>query len=366
MPKYRVFTISKPDRLVVDFEKSDLDFNINNFSNYFVLKTRRSINSKGQTRIVFDLKKPFEVKKFRIFKIDGKYYLAIDLTPKSVVKHTSGDASKSFLFKAGSDPIGGLIDKKAVGVKYSNIGNITKKTSAKSVVKKKVRIVKKPVIVIDAGHGGKDPGTIGKFARSKEKYVVLGYAKELRKQLNSTGKYRVYLTRDKDYFIPLRGRVSKARKVKADLFISLHADASPNRKTQGLSIYTLSETSSDKESAMLAKKENKSDIVGGADFSGASGDILNILINLSQRSTMNESAKFAEMAIREVRRHKIKTLQNTHRFAGFRVLTAPDVPSVLIELGYLSNKSEEKKLNSSWHRKKVCKALVSSIGKYFR
>jgi N-acetylmuramoyl-L-alanine amidase len=156
-----------------------------------------------------------------------------------------------------------------------------------------------------------------------------------------------------------------SRNKKADLFISLHADASPDRDTYGLSIYTLSDSSSDKQAALLAQKENKSDIIGGADFSDASGDILKTLINLSQRNTMNESAKFAEIAIRSVRGNGVETLQRTHRFAGFRVLTAPDVPSVLIELGYLSNKKEEKRLNSLNHKKQVSEALVKAVDKYF-
>jgi N-acetylmuramoyl-L-alanine amidase len=224
----------------------------------------------------------------------------------------------------------------------------TKKDGKNSlaVIKKK----QKPIIVIDPGHGGKDPGTIGNYARSKEKNITLAYARELKIALDKTKKYKVYLTRNSDIFIPLSRRVEMARKVKADLFISLHANSAANRKASGLSIYTLSETSSDKQAELLAQKENRADIIAGADFSNASPDIMKTLIDLSQRDSMNSSAIYANLAIKSMQNFDIEILNNTHRFAGFRVLTAPDMVSVLIELGYLSNKSEEKKLNDVKYR----------------
>ncbi|MFT6106281.1 MAG: N-acetylmuramoyl-L-alanine amidase [Rickettsiales bacterium] len=340
IPKYRVFTISKPDRLVLDFDDSTLTFSLKKFSYPLFSSARSSLNNTKQLRVVFDLKKSFKLKKSTITKVNNdKYYLIVDLVPKD-------NAKKSH--KNPNDLIGKLIDEKT--------GTITYKI-------KKTR--KLPIILIDAGHGGKDPGATGRYFRSKEKNITLGYARELKRHLDATKKFKVFLTRNSDYFIPLNGRVAKARKIKADLFISLHADSSPNKKTSGLSIYTLSETSSDKQAAHLARKENKSDIIGGADFSDASGDILKTLINMSQRSTMNESAKFAEIVIKSIRESRLTTLQRTHRFAGFRVLTAPDIPSVLIELGYLSNREEEKRLGSLRHKRSVSKALVRSIRKYF-
>ena len=234
-------------------------------------------------------------------------------------------------------------------------------TNSLAIIKKK----QIPVIVIDPGHGGKDPGAIGQYARSKEKNITLAYAKELKIALDKTKKYKVYLTRNKDIFIPLGRRVEMARKAKADLFISLHANSASNKKVYGLSIYTLSETSSDKQAELLAQKENRADIIAGANFSGASPDIMKTLINLSQRDSMNNSAIFANLAIKLVKNFDIEILNNTHRFAGFRVLTAPDMVSVLIELGYLSNKSEEKKLNDFKYRKKLAAGLVVSIDSYF-
>ncbi len=344
--KYKVFTLSNPKRLVVDFNKSILTTNVKNLTNPLFSSIRNSLNNQGRLRIVFDLKSSIKIQNSSIIKDkNNKYYLAINLLPKNqkLSKKTPAKAPKYV------DQITRLLDKETGVVKY-----IVKKTKAR------------PIIIIDSGHGGKDPGTIGRYARSKEKYVTLGYARELKRQLDKTKKYKVFLTRNKDYFIPLNERVGIARRMKANLFISLHADSSTNRETSGLSIYSLSETSSDKQAELLARKENKSDIVGGANFSNTSGDILKTLINLSQRSTMNDSAKFAEIVIKSIKKNNIETLQKTHRFAGFRVLTAPDVPSVLIELGYLSNKREERKLNSLIHKRKVSRALVEAIEKYFK
>lgn len=361
-PQYRVFTVENPERLVVDFDDTDLVGDISNLSNPLFSSVRNSLNNQDQLRIVFDLKNSVKIDKSAIIKSKNKYYLSVQLSYENVIAPTSKTTATSQTAtpsptpktlsaptpKPTTDPIVKLVDKETGTIKY--------------VIKRPKTM---PTIIIDSGHGGKDPGTIGKFARSKEKFVTLGYARELKRQLDLTKKYKVFLTRDKDFFIPLNERVGIARRMKADLFISLHADSSPDSDTSGLSIYSLSETSSDKQAELLAQKENKSDIIGGADFSDASGDILKTLINLSQRNTMNDSAKFAEIVIKSIRENNVETLQKTHRFAGFRVLTAPDVPSVLIELGYLSNRDEEKRLNSLKHKKDVAESLVNSVEKYF-
>ena len=342
-PQYKVFTIPNPERLVIDFNDAVLVANINDFSHPLFLSLRNNSHNSEQLRIVFDLKSSVKINRSTLTKSGvNKYYVTINLFPDD------RNIYKKAPYKTGGEPINKAIYKKTDRVKY-----VVKNAKAP------------PTIIIDAGHGGKDPGTIGKFGKSKEKDITLGYARELKRQLDKTKKYKVFLTRDQDYFISLNERVDKARKVKADLFISLHADSSPDDNTSGLSIYSLSEKSSDKQAGLLAQKENKSDIIGGADFSDESGDILKTLINLSQRSTMNDSAKFAEIVIKSILENNIETLQKTHRFAGFRVLTAPDVPSVLIEMGYLSNQAEEKKLNSLQHKKEVSEALVDAVGNYF-
>lgn len=223
----------------------------------------------------------------------------------------------------------------------------------------------KPVVVIDAGHGGKDPGAIG-VNGTREKDVVLKMSRELKNALQATGRYQVHLTRDDDRFIPLHGRVNIARNRKADLFISVHADslAKPNTSVQGSTIYTLSEVASDKEAARAAARENKSDMIGGVDLTTENYEVSSILIDLVQRETMNLSAKFANMAIDSLS-SRINVKSKAHRFAGFAVLKGVDTPSILLEIGYLSNKNEEQLLNQPGYRAKLAAGLVESINTFF-
>ena len=220
------------------------------------------------------------------------------------------------------------------------------------------------VIVIDPGHGGADPGAIGRSG-TYEKHITLGVAKEFAKTLKKTGRYKVILTRKRDKYIPLRKRVAIARTSEADLFISVHADSVKNRRIRGASVYTLSENASDKEAAELARKENKSDLIFGKDLSNEDFQVANILIDLAQRETMNHSARFANILVNELR-HATRVLPRTHRFAGFRVLKAPDVPSVLLELGFLSNRQDEVSLRTKKYRNKIAKAIVKSVDNYFK
>ncbi|MEQ1789661.1 MAG: N-acetylmuramoyl-L-alanine amidase, partial [Rickettsiales bacterium] len=222
---------------------------------------------------------------------------------------------------------------------------------------------KPPLIVIDAGHGGVDPGTIGKNG-TKEKDLVLGYAKELRNKLLKLKKYRVVLTRSDDEFIMLRGRVAIARREKASLFISIHADSAENSSARGLSVYTVSEKASDKEAETLAARENKSDIIGGMDLSTERADVADILISLAQRETKNNSATFADFLVVNLRK-RVNMLPNSHRFAGFAVLKAPDIPSVLIEVGFLSHPDEEREVKSKHYRNKVVDGIADGIDAYF-
>ena len=232
--------------------------------------------------------------------------------------------------------------------------------------KPKIQKIRKPIIVLDAGHGGIDGGATSR-AGTKEKYVVLSFAKKLQKALNNTGKYKVYLTRKGDYFIKLRDRVKISRKLKADLFISLHADSVPGRNSsaRGASIYTLSDKSSDKEAAALARKENRSDILAGVQFKNETKVVASILIDLAQRDSKTKSVKFANLAVGQMKGN-VKVRKKPVKFAGFRVLKAPDVPSVLIELGYLSNKYDERNLKSNGWQNKMVGSLKRSIDRYFK
>jgi len=221
----------------------------------------------------------------------------------------------------------------------------------------------KPLVIIDPGHGGVDPG-----AQSRqgiyEKHVVLALSREIRRQLLASGRYRADLTRDRDVFIRLRDRVAIARKKGGDLFISVHADSIRNSRVSGPSVYTLSEKASDKEAAELAERENKADLIAGMDLSHESADVANILIDLAQRESMNQSARFAGILVSELG-NKTEVLPRPHRFAGFAVLKAPDLPSVLLETGFLSNSADERRLTSKSYRRQLAAAIVAAIDGYF-
>lgn len=220
-------------------------------------------------------------------------------------------------------------------------------------------------VVIDAGHGGVDPGAIG-INGTYEKDVTLAMARELKRQLEASGRYKVVMTRDEDMFVRLRERVAKARAVDGELFISIHADSMRSHDSRGASIYTLSENASDDEAAALAARENRADIIAGVDLSRENKEVASILIDLAQRETMNHSVTFAGHLVAELG----KTIQlipvRPQRVAGFAVLKAADMPSALIELGYLSNKADEQMLTQPAQRAKVAGALMRAIDLYFQ
>lgn len=222
----------------------------------------------------------------------------------------------------------------------------------------------KRTIIIDPGHGGPDPGTVSEN-RTLEKDITLKYARMLARTLRATQKYDVVMTRDQDKFISLGQRVKIGRLKKGDLFISLHADSSPKRSTRGLSIYTLSKIASDKEAARLASKENKADLFLGIDFDSEIPEVANILIDLTKRETMNLSVTFAQ-TLKSSLKSRLRLLDNTHRFANFAVLRTPDIPAVLVELGYLSNRDDERMLKSSTYLNKVCEGIAAAIDQYYK
>lgn len=220
----------------------------------------------------------------------------------------------------------------------------------------------KPLVVIDPGHGGIDPGAIGND--TMEKAITLAVAKAVKKELEATGRFRAMLTRDKDVYLPLRDRFRVARENGAELFISLHADSHANSKTRGASVYTLSEKASDSEAAALAAKENKSDVIAGVDLTHESKVVSGILIDLAQRETINLSARFAKLMVNALKKDTLM-LGNSHRFAGFAVLKAPDVPSVLLEMGYISSDEDQQLLTSKKHQRKLARAITQAIEGYF-
>ena len=226
----------------------------------------------------------------------------------------------------------------------------------------------KPLVVIDAGHGGVDPGAIGQSLNGRqglrEKDVTLKIAKAIRDELVASGRARVALTREDDRFLVLRERFGIARRLKADLFISIHCDSVGQGDATGASAYTLSEIASDKEAARLAVRENKADAIGGVDLGGAGADVRSILIDLTQRETMNASAGFARLLGREAK-PMIPVKAVFHRMASLMVLKAPDMPSVLFETGYISNPTEADFLNSGDGRERIAESVSRAVEVHF-
>jgi N-acetylmuramoyl-L-alanine amidase len=214
-----------------------------------------------------------------------------------------------------------------------------------------------PLVVLDPGHGGKDPGTIG-VTGTHEKRITLAAAQELKKQLEATGRCRVAMTRTRDVFVPLGGRVEFARKRNADLFISMHADSAPGAR--GASVYTLSDRASDGLSAGLAQRENQADLRGGLHLPPVSPEVERILFSLVRQETRAGSERMAASVVRSLG-GEVPLLPNTHRQAAFAVLKAPEVPSVLVEMGFLSDRRDEAALKRPAHRAKVAKALAEGV-----
>lgn len=323
------FLLDSPNRLVIDLKNATVSGSPKVAKNRLISDFRvgNKPDIKGK-RLVFDINNNVNIKKkFTIEPQAGQknWRLVIDLSSQGL-----------------SDP--------------------SPKSNLKNAYSGAVK--RKKIVVLDPGHGGKDPGAIGRSYRTYEKNITLSMGKELKKQLEAKG-FKVYMTRSTDIFIPLRKRVAIARSYHADLFISIHADSAANRSARGLSVYTLSETASDKEAAALAERENKADIIDGMDFSDNSPEINDVLISLSQNDSRNKSSKFAGYVVNEMRQ-KVKLVSNAHKFAGFAVLKAPDIPSVLIELGYLSNYTEEKSLRQPAYRRKLGEAITKSVVRYFK
>lgn len=324
---YKVFTLKNPERLVIDIENTDFaeDLNPQLANINYLNKLRFGKMENGVGRIVAEVDFPPEVKKDFI------------LPPQS-----------GFAWRLVVD----------VETTKSDYAEVEKK---KEVAAKPVR---KPLLMIDAGHGGKDCGAIS-ISGSYEKHLTLKMAKELRDKLLKTGRYNVMMTRSDDRALALRQRVQMARNAKADVFISIHADSAHNSAAKGLSVYTLSERASDSEAAALAERENKADAVIGMDFSDKPQDVATILIDLVRRDTMNNSSILADYMVVEMKKN-VTVLPNTHRFAGFAVLKAPDIPSVLVEIGYLSNRKEELMLRRPEYREKLASSMVKALDKLFK
>lgn len=219
------------------------------------------------------------------------------------------------------------------------------------------------VVALDPGHGGVDPGAISPHG-IYEKNLTLATARELARQLELTGRYRIVLTRRGDTYVSLRERVLLARTSHAELFLSIHADTLPDRAMRGLAVYTLSNEASDRDAAALARRENEVDFVAGVRLSHQPREIGAILLDLARRQTDNRSLTLAQAIVEELG-HVTTLLERPHRAAGFAVLTAPDIPSALVELGCLSNPEDERLLHQRAFQQRLAQGLARAIDDYF-
>lgn len=219
------------------------------------------------------------------------------------------------------------------------------------------------LIALDPGHGGQDPGALG-VSGTQEKGVVIRVAQQLAAELRKGGRYRVMLTRGTDTFVPLRERVARAEEAKADLFLSIHADSHSDPGVRGASVYTLSEEASDREAAALAARENHADAAVSR-IQTQPDIVAKTLVAMTQRGTGNQSRRFADTIVNTFGKGGIRLLPHTHREAGFAVLTSPDIPAALVELGYLSNRYDEKLLTVPQHQLALARSLRGSVDAYF-
>lgn len=340
--QFRAYVLGAPYRVIVDLPP--VDWQLGNEARVNappVTAWRYGAFSKDVRRIIFDIARPMRIQKTFALPPKDKaqeWRLVIDL------EHISKDEFDRIL----REQRGKLPEYTAPGDEATE-GPRARKGA--------------PLVVIDPGHGGIDPGATGKGG-TNEKDIVLLVAKELRDKIWQSGRYRVLLTRGADYYIALRQRFEIARSAGADVFISLHADSSPFRAARGVSVYTLSNQASDEEAAALARRENRADIVAGVDISRNSERVAGILIDLAQRRSLHLAHRLATTLVGELK-GRVELVPNPQRAAGFAVLKAPDIPSVLIELGHLSNAKEEHQLRDPTYRRRLAEGVLRGVDRYF-
>ncbi len=337
-----VFTLADPYRVVVDIPQITfrLPSKAGEIGRGLIKAFRFGLVMPGGSRIVIDLGKPARVEKaFMVDPVEG--------APARLVLELAATDREGFLRKVAFDQRFARAQAPLPREQQSSSGDV------------------RPLIVLDPGHGGIDTGTKGPNGQM-EKDIVLDFAKRLREKVESLGKYRVLLTRSDDTFVPLAERVRFAREAGAALLISIHADSLPRREgdAQGATVYTLSETATDPAAARLAEQENRADVIAGVDLKDQPEDVAGILIDLAQRETKTFSVQFAHKLVATIKR-TTRLHKEALKSAGFRVLRAPDVPSVLVELGYVSNKDDLQSLLSDNWRDRTADSMSSAIDGYF-
>jgi N-acetylmuramoyl-L-alanine amidase len=350
---FRAFALADPYRVIVDIPQVNfqLPAGAGTTGRGLIKAFRYGLVMPGGSRIVFDLTGPV--------RIANNYVLAAaNGQPSRLVVELEEVDRTAFVQSLGVESRPEL--KPAI----ADAADVTAAAAAAAVPKPAAAADLRPVIVIDPGHGGIDNGT--RSGAESEKNLVLGFGLALRDRIEQSGKYRVVMTRSDDTFIPLADRVRIARNQSAALFVSIHADALPRREgdAQGATIYTLSDRASDAEAERLAETENKADAIGGVNLTEEPTEVADILIDLAQRETRNFSNRFARLLAGEMK-NTARMYKHPLKSAGFRVLKAPDVPSVLVELGYVSNKSDLEHLVSENWRSKTVGSMAQAIDAFF-
>lgn len=348
------FTVKDPHRLVVEIEGVDLDPKLKSLvakiqsNDPYIARVRVGQNRPAVVRLVFDLKEEVQPQVFTLEPVgEYKHRLIFDLYPL-----TPPDPIAELLKNGRLTPL--PLEKSPTETASAQSGNDDEPSQ------KFTRLV---TIALDPGHGGEDPGAIGRGG-SQEKNVVLSIAKRLKAKLEQQPNVRVMLTRDGDYFVPLQVRVQKARKVQADLFVSIHADAFVEPTARGSSVFALSEKGASSTAARwLANKENAADLIGGINIRSKNQQLASVLLDLSTTAQISDSLKLAKSVLGEIgtinRLHKAQVEQ-----AGFAVLKAPDIPSILVETAFISNPEEEAKLTDESYQDQMADALMRGIRKY--
>lgn len=369
------FILENPHRLVVDIDGLSMNSAINDLvskvkpNDPYINSVRVAQNRPNVVRLVFDLKQAIAPQVFTLKPIgEYKFRLVLDLYPR-----IAQDPLLALLKDAENDPLAGILEELAQSspseapipsVDGQRLPPITNKPNEPIMPPPSGKRDRPFLIALDPGHGGEDPGAIGKRG-TREKDIVLEIAKRLKKLIDARPDMRAYLTRDRDYFVPLHVRVQKARRVKADLFISIHADAWIKPSARGSSVFALSQHGATSTAARwMAQRENDADLIGGINLGSHNKQVAEVLLDLSTAAQINDSMKIGTHVLGEI--GKISRLhKNRIERAGFAVLKAPDIPSILIETAFISNPEEEQLLRSPAHQQRIATAVLSGIQRYF-
>ena len=350
----KIKLLNDPYRMQIKF-RNKINIKENNIKNsQFIKSVRVNQFTSAKTNLVIEFKKPTIISDIKYYKINNQSI--------SLNMYFSDTAEVNFAIAKHA-----LHKNKGDIFSLKNDTNISSKNIDLPVIKKKnfskIKSMKNYVVFIDPGHGGKDPGAIGQLG-SLEKNITLKASILLAKALRKNKKINPILSRNKDVYLSLRKRTLLAKQSKADIFVSIHADSSVNKKAKGISVFSLSDKASDKEARLLAKRENEVDIILNNNEKIEDPLIYGTLIKMFQREAMNDSAFLAKKILYNLEKTKL-AVNRGHRFAGFTVLKSYDIPSVLIEIGFLSNKQEEKKLINSKYLNELSKNLAIAIENYF-